>query len=465
MRTLTMDILHTFKNTVVKHNLIAKKDRIMIGVSGGADSICLLHILVMLKDESALEIAVFHLNHCLRGAESDGDQAFVEVMCKQMNILCFAERVDVMSVFKGSGRSLEETSRDIRYQAIKAAATRWGATRIALAHIADDQAEELLMRIIRGTSAAGIAGIPLSREDIFIRPMLHIQRSQIIGFLDENRIKHREDSSNKDQRFFRNRVRHTLIPLIKKEFNPLFVKSISRLADISSEGEDFISEIMEHEWEKSGIKVLNEKIEILLSRLKGLHKAVLRRLMIKALLALQADARISLKHVDALLGLIISTSPSAVIYLPGGVIAKREYDVLILEYLKKDIVPQKQDEILINDQGIYNLQDYCIKVKHAGNTALLPYNPEIAYIDKDSVPFPLCLRFFRQGDRFAPMGGAGGKKLKEYFIDHKIPRDKRHKILLLTNGADVLWIVNYRHSRLCAIKKGLGVYKYHFKCS
>lgn len=465
MRTLTLDMLHTFKHTVVKRNLIAKKDRIMIGVSGGADSVCLLHMLVMLKDELALELAVFHLNHCLRGAESDGDQEFVEAMCKQLNIICFTERVDVMSVFRGSGRSLEETSRDIRYQAIKAAAARWWASKIALAHIADDQAEELLMRIIRGTSAAGIAGIPLRREDIFIRPLLNVQRSQIVDFLDENRIRHREDSSNKDQRFFRNRVRHRLMPLIKKEFNPLFVKSISRLADISSEEEDFISEIMEHEWKRSGIKVFNEKIEIPLSGLKGLHKAVLRRLVIMALFALKADVRISFKHVDALLGLIFSASPSAAIHLPGGIRAKREYDLLLLEYFKKDILPQKQDEILINDQGVYNLQDYCIEVKHAGNTALSPYSPDIAYIDKDSVPFPLSIRFFRQGDRFAPMGGVGGKKLKEYFIDHKIPRDKRDKILLLTKGADVLWIANYRHSRLCAVKKGPGVYKYHFKCS
>jgi len=437
----------------------------MIGVSGGADSICLMHILVMLKDELALDIAVFHLNHCLRGTESDGDQAFVEAMCKQMNIFCFTECIDVMSVFKGSGRSLEETSREIRYQAMKAAAIRWGATRIALAHIADDQAEELLMRIIRGTSAAGLAGIPLSREDIFIRPMLNIQRSQVIGFLDEKMISYREDSSNKDQRFFRNRVRHSLMPLIKKEFNPSFVKSISRLADISSEEENFISEIIEDEWKKSGIKVFNEKIDIPVLRLKGIHKAVLRRLMIKALSGIQADVRISSKHVDALIGLIFSISPSAAINLPGGIRAKREYDVLILEYFKKDIVSKKQDEVLINDQGIYNLQDHCIEVKYVNNTDILPYNPETAYIDNDLIPFPLSLRFFRPGDIFAPMGGAGGKKLKEYFIDHKIPKDKRHKILLLTKGADVLWIVNYRHSRLCAIQKKPGVYRYHLKCS
>lgn len=221
-------------NTIKKYNLIESGDRIVIGVSGGPDSILLLHILNELKKELDFEIFVAHINHMLR-EEADEETEYVIDFCKKLNIECFVKRIDVVEIANNLKRGTEETGRKIRYEFFNEVLEKTGSNKIATAHNNNDKVETILMNILRGSGTAGLKGIEAKRDNMYIRPLIEITREEIEKYCIENKLNPKIDKSNSENIYTRNKVRNVVIPYIKKEFNPNILKTINRLSDVATE--------------------------------------------------------------------------------------------------------------------------------------------------------------------------------------------------------------------------------------
>ena len=226
-------------NTIKKYKLIEEKDRIVVGVSGGPDSICLLHVLNSLKQKLNIEIFVAHINHMIR-KEADFETEYVKDFCKKLGIVFFVKKIDVEKVAKEQKKGTEETGRNIRYEFFEKVLKKVEATKIATAHNLNDKAETVLLNIIRGSGTSGLKGIEPIRDNKFIRPLIEISREDIEEYCRENNLNPKFDKTNEETIYRRNKIRNDLIPYIKKEFNPNIIKTIARLSEVATEENEYL---------------------------------------------------------------------------------------------------------------------------------------------------------------------------------------------------------------------------------
>lgn len=229
-------------NSIKKYNLIEKEDRIVIGVSGGPDSICLLHVLNSLKEKLDIEIFVAHINHMIR-KEADLETEYVVNFCKKIGIKCFVKKIDVVNIAKAQKKGTEETGRNIRYDFFEEVAKKVGANKIATAHNLNDKIETVLLNIIRGSGTVGLKGIETKRNEKFIRPLIETTREDIEEYCTKNNLNPKHDKTNDETIYRRNKIRNDLIPYIKKEFNPNIIKTIARLSEVATEENDYLDKI------------------------------------------------------------------------------------------------------------------------------------------------------------------------------------------------------------------------------
>ena len=241
-----MDLKLKVRDTIKDNELIAQGDKVLLALSGGPDSLCLLHILHDLQGMLNFSLSALHVNHCIRGAAADADEAFLLEHCKELGVELFTERVDVPALAKESGKTEEECGRDVRYRLLK----EKGFDKIAVAHNKNDQAETVLMRIVRGTGVKGLAGMEYKREDGVIRPLLDVERAEIEKYCEDNKLEPRIDSTNSETEYTRNRIRLELIPYLQK-YNPNIIDSLTRLADSARDDE-------KNEFAKAVVTAFNE---------------------------------------------------------------------------------------------------------------------------------------------------------------------------------------------------------------
>ncbi len=246
-------------NTITKYNLIKPNDKIVIGVSGGPDSITLLNVLKNLKEKLNIQIYVAHINHMIR-KEADEETEYVKEFCKKINVECFCKKVDVQKEAKKQKIGTEEAGRNIRYGFFYEVAKKVDASKIATAHNSNDNAETVLMNIIRGTSVSGLTGIDAQRG-IIIRPLIEIERSEIEEYCQIEGLSPKIDKSNYENVYTRNKIRNMLIPFIKTEFNPNIIEGINRLSSLATEEEQFVNKIVETEFEKLKINADNKCVK------------------------------------------------------------------------------------------------------------------------------------------------------------------------------------------------------------
>ena len=228
--------------TIKKYNLIENGDRLVIGVSGGPDSICLLHVLNELKNELNFKICVAHINHMIR-EEADSETEYVKEFCKKLEIECFIKRIDVMKIANNLKRGTEETGRQIRYKFFDEVLEKTRSNKIATAHNNNDKVETILMNILRGSGLSGLKGIEAIRDKKFIRPLIEISREEIEEYCEVNNLKPKIDKSNNENIYTRNKVRNVVIPYIKDEFNPNILKTINRLSEVATEENDYLNKV------------------------------------------------------------------------------------------------------------------------------------------------------------------------------------------------------------------------------
>jgi tRNA(Ile)-lysidine synthase len=448
-----------------ERNLFTPGDTIIVALSGGADSCALLDILAGLRDISA-NLVVAHLNHCLRGAESDADEQFCRKLAEQYALPFESRRIDVADLARREGLNLEDAGRRARIAFLDEIRTHWQASAIALAHHADDQAETVLMRLLRGSGATGLSGMSFRNGSGRIRPLLTSTRTEIEAYLRARGLKHREDASNRDTAFLRNRIRHELLPVLA-HYNPAIRERLVTTAALLADEDDLL-ERMASDLSVKVCAITDGGISCSLTRLKGEHPALRRRLFRKALANLAGDAdHFSQCHIRALEQLADSSRPNAILNLPREITALREYGALLLRK-SSPLNAAEVAEVEITAPGHYHLFDGSCVTLHTLSTA--PLHPAslpsyTAVFDLEKSPFPWHVRTFRPGDRIHPFGMAGSKKLKDLFIDLKIPLTKRRRIPLFFSGDTLIWVCGIRTSRLAAVddtskKIIMAVYSY-----
>jgi len=266
-------------NTINKYELIAKGDRIVVGVSGGPDSICLLHVLNLLKEKLEIELFVAHVNHMIR-KEADEETEYVKDFCKKFRVECFIKKVDVEKIAKEEKKGTEETGRSIRYDFFNEIFKKVKANKIATAHNLNDKAETVLLNIIRGSGTSGLKGIEPKREGRYIRPLIETTREDIEDYCFQNKLEPKIDKTNYESIYRRNKIRNDLILYIQKEFNPNIIKTINRLSEVVSEESEYIEKITQDTFRNICIENTNEQIILDLKKFNSLELVIKRRVIL-----------------------------------------------------------------------------------------------------------------------------------------------------------------------------------------
>ena len=264
--------------TIKKYNLINEGDKIVIGVSGGPDSICLLHILHALKETLKIELCVAHVNHMIREV-ADSETEYVKETCKKLGIECFVKKVDILKLAKEQKKGTEEAGRAIRYEFFDEVLEKTNSNKIATAHNSNDKAETVILNILRGSGLSGLKGIEVFRDEKYIRPIIEIDREEIEKYCEENKLEPKIDESNSENIYSRNKVRNEMIPYIKKEFNQNIIKTINRLSEVATEENEYMQKITKQEYDKIS-KIENDIIILDLKKFNNLELVIKRRLIL-----------------------------------------------------------------------------------------------------------------------------------------------------------------------------------------
>lgn len=435
-------VLAKVRDAIGEHSLFAPGDTVVVAVSGGADSVSLLDILTRLA-ELRPRLVVAHLNHCLRGAESDGDEQFAAGLAAAHGLPFESEAVDVRGLSIRERLSLEDAGRRARYAFLDRVAERHGARAVALAHHADDQAETVLIRLLRGAGATGLAAMT-PRSGRYVRPLLFLTRKEIEGYLRARGLSWRTDSSNADTAFLRNRIRHELIPHLAR-FNPDISRRLATTAELLAADEEVLEAAAADALERArregaGGSVLLA-IEPLLREPLGLRYRIYRL----AVALVKGDLTgLSFSHVRQIDDLVRSPKPNLSCTVPGGVAVVRAYGTVSFGAARQDL--RREEEILVEGPGCYPLPggwEMVVEVVLSPpDVDRLP--PEKGCFDLERAPFPWLVRGFRPGDRIRPLGMAGAKKVKDLFIDEKVPLGLRRTVPLVFSNGELVWVCGFR---------------------
>ena len=418
-------MLETVKQTIQTYTMLEDGEPVLVALSGGADSVALLRALQAL----AYPVRAFHLNHCLRGAESDRDEAFCRALCAELGVPLTVERIDVAAA-RAAGEGIEAAARRIRYTRLTAAAQ---GVKIATAHTADDNLETMLFHLVRGTGPKGLAGIPPVRGQV-IRPLLSVTRAAVEAYLHALGQDYVTDSTNADDAYTRNRIRHEVVPVLR-QINPAVSGSAARLGALLRQDEDCLAGLAQDCLAQAAQPDGAWRI----APLRAAHPAVRTR----ALRCIAAQSGMPLRdfsaqHVKALMQLLESGVPSAVCTLPHGFVARREYDAFRLE--KPEDAPERPVCPLSVpfDGTVWQGRLHLTLRRLEKNTDF--YKSDNTFcVDCGTIDFAsLCLRTRRAGDRLRLTGNGGSRTLKKLMIDRKIPRMRRDGLAVIADRHGVI---------------------------
>lgn len=432
------------RNLVAKvrsQKLFQPGETVLVAVSGGADSVALLDVLTQLEGEQ-LNLVVAHLNHGLRGAESDGDQEFVAQLAAGLGLPFAVRRVDV-AVFAANERlSLEDAGRKARYAFFEDAARVHGAASIALAHHLDDQAETVLIRLLRGAGASGLSAMSNVQQKLK-RPLLRVSRAELEHYLRQRELTYRTDSTNADTAILRNSIRHELIPFLTR-YNPKVSQRLAATAQILACDEELLEQVTGAAYGRLAAceaGTVSFGIEALLREPRGLRLRLYRR----ALVDVRGDLmRIGLVHLEAIDRMATARRPNAKADLPGGCLATRCYDTL--RFANEAGISAAAWELVVPGEGSHPLPGGGeLVVQRVPRPADLDTGSRrVAYLAPEAAPFPWLVRAFAAGDRFIPLGMQGAQKVKDLFINEKIPPAVRSRTPLLLSGGIIVWVAGVR---------------------
>jgi tRNA(Ile)-lysidine synthase len=442
--------------------MVQKKDSVLVAVSGGPDSMVLLHALMALSDPMELQLGVAHLNHCLRQT-ADNDEQFVKSTAKKFGLPFFVKKKNILAEQKKTGLSIEEAGRNARYHFFNAVCQNTQFNKIAIGHHQEDNAEQILLNLIRGSGPAGIGGIPPVRENI-IRPLIQSSHNERMEYLKTQEIVYVIDQSNNDERFFRNRIRHQLMPLLKSTYNPQISDTLNRLAAILKSEEEWINDLINPLFDQAVLTSNNKKTTLSVSVLLTFHLAAQRRVLRKAILKTKKNLRkIKYVHIDSIIQMIHKKVPDARFDLPDKIRIIKQADQLIIQQESQNlrtVIAPKEDktpvafEYLVSKFTIESESSvYISEIKSRisfsktspGQIRNLSKRVSFtAFFDADRLVFPITIRNFQPGDKFSPFGMTGTQKLKSFFINNKVLPSKRKVVPVFLSGDKIFWVGGFR---------------------
>jgi tRNA(Ile)-lysidine synthase len=441
-------LLRTVRTTIEKYNMLQGGELVVVALSGGPDSVALVHALDSLKPTYHLSLHAAHLEHGLRGEESLEDMKFVESMCRGLGIPITTRRVDVAARAAASSLSLEAVARQVRYAFLSEVLEETRATKIATGHNANDQAETLLLNLLRGTGIEGLCGIRPAIEGTIIRPLVETKREEILLYLKEKNLDFRTDASNEDDSFDRNRVRKSLLPLIEAEFNPRIVDSLVRTASIFS----LVSQHLGGEVEaamKTCCRPGDGRTTVALGAFAPLPQIVKLFTLYSIVRSLEDDDQVvSFDTLSALLAVAERSRSGSRVDIGSGIVALKEYDTLVVG---RDVAASEPYEVTLAIPGTTRVGEArCVFevsiLTGRPDSADLYRSGQAAYFDFDRLTLPLVVRNWREGDKFVPFGLSGSKKVHDVFIDEKVPVSERSWVPIVCDNAEIIWVVGVRRA-------------------
>jgi tRNA(Ile)-lysidine synthase len=465
-----------FRDALARDRMVRRGERVLVAVSGGPDSTALLSLFVRSAPELGVTLHVAHLDHGWR-ASSARDAEFVRRLALRFGIPVTVGHVDPAAWKATSARppagerrqsSLEARARTLRQRFLRATAAQVGATRIALGHTLDDQAETLLLRLLRGSGARGLAGIHPVVDGLFIRPLLGARRADILSYLKARRLTWRRDPTNRDLRLTRNRVRHRLLPLLERSFNAAAVPTLARAATLLRDEDAWMEDLARAAFERcvrpssgaaadpgeagAASKGAGSKVVSLDAvTLEAMPAALQRRVVRLAFKTVRGHLRgLGFRHVEQALLLTRRPAPGGA-DLPGGLRLRRTASRLEIRRAEAGAATRHAAascrEALCPVPGEVSVPDFGLRLRarclEAGDPLPEP-GPDRALLDADRIEAPLLVRPRRPGDRFVPLGGPGTRRLKSFLIDRKVPVDARGHIPLVVSGERIAWVVGHR---------------------
>ncbi len=434
-------------------NLVNPGETVLVAVSGGPDSVCLLHILSDLRAELGIKLHIAHLNHQLRGEESEADAAYVAALAKKLGIPATIEARDVAAYRQKKRLSPEEAAREVRYAFLAEVAQSCGAARLATGHTADDHVETILMHLLRGSGPRGLRGLlpqspwPYPGAGLtVIRPILGLTRAGTAAYCRRHRLNPRADASNVSLTPFRNRIRGELLPLLR-QYNPQVDEALKRLARLAADDLAFIEATAAGLW---GGPVRREGEAVVFDRgpFLALPLALQRHLLRAAVSELGGTLKdIEAGHIEAIIAALEKPSGKA-IGLPGGLSFTIEPDryVLAPDAMTACPFPPLEGEAVLKVPGRTELAGWAIEAALVSPQEAGGQNPDefTAYLDYAAVGDKLTVRHRLPGDRFQPLGLGNEKKLNQFMIDARIPRRWRQRVPVVTAGGQIVWVVGWR---------------------
>ncbi len=467
------EFLKKVLDAAARHDLFHKGSRIVLAVSGGADSVCMLHCLAVLAERMGMHLHVAHYDHGLRGEESRRDAEFVRKLAESLDLPFSCGTGDVKGLAAKRKVSVQEAARMLRYDFLEAVRADSGCDLIATAHTADDQAEEVLSRLIRGSGLQGLAGIPWKRGDTVIRPMLSLYGSEIRAFLQSCSLSFVEDSSNLKRKYLRNRIRLDLIPFLQENFNPAVKNRLNRTAALLSEDMEVLGAIASDAFGACAVNqekcVDDERMEFSTGALLKFHAAIRRRVFRMALERLGGlDGSITSRHLMGIDCLVRAENPSAGLCLPNGISVRRIYQRLVMSVScpvrsRRGETSSGPFDLELHGPGRYLLPGRCGEV--VLEEVELPDDfpvrktefPRPLFLGLENVRFPVRVRSRASGDRFSPLGRGYECRLKKFLINCKVPVAVRDLIPLLVIGDTVIAVGGLEVSDTAAVEPGSRV--------
>lgn len=455
------------KNTIIHNGLIEKGEHIVIGLSGGPDSVCLFHILHQLKEELDICLHAVHINHGLRPGAADEDQRYAEKLCEAHGVPCSSFLFDVNKIAREEGISSEDAGRRVRYQSFfrvaeRVAAESGASVKIAVAQNMNDQAETVMMRILRGTGTDGLCGIEYLRKEkdrgVIIRPLLDISRAEIEDYCSENGLHPQIDLTNLEPIYTRNKIRLELLPYLSENFNVNIAAALNRLSRIAKEDKDYFIHRAEEFIRMNSIGNKDGSVEIPAGMLGSEHPAIRHRVIMRVFESIGLSKDISSVHLEQADRLIEEARTSSSVDFSGGYALKISYGNAV--FYRKEENTGLDFEYELNLEGITDIFELNTQIgvkilkrldwlNEKGKEKRDRSSSSICRLSLDKLDTGGCrpvIRTRRPGDYMIPFGMKGRKKLQDFFVDEKIRKEERDRIPLLCLGSEIIWVIGSRIS-------------------
>lgn len=438
-------MLNKIENKMKSHGLLDIKS-VLVGLSGGADSAALTHVLYKLSKKYGFRVYAAHVNHGLRAKAAERDAEFSKEFAEKLGIEFFLLEADVKRIAREKKISEELAGRLVRYDFFEQLQKKYNIDKIATAHHKNDNAETILMNFMRGSGISGLCGIPYERGNI-IRPFLDVKREEIETYCENNGLSYVTDETNTEAVYTRNKIRNILIPKIEKLFNPSFVDTITKNAAVMNADDEFINSEVDKVYNDTVYKNTADVI-----KLQTIHRAILLRVIRKMVDEACTKQDIPFAVINDIAELVKKNRTGSSVDIARGIYARIEYNKLIFEKHKEEI-PEFEYTLKIGESVYIPELGYTVVAERADMYEKNEYE-YFGCDDNSSVK----IRNRRSGDKFIPLGMNGSKKLKDFMIDEKIPKQDRSGVGIITINNDIAWVVGYRRDKRYKFdKKGIKI--------